>query len=149
MSNLNAMKNEESSSSDDSDVESDSDDESSDQPVLQIASIPHYGTINRIRVNLFIHNSIQYNTHPETKYIKSTDTHLTEYDINYEIKLKKLIKTCSGKETYLTPQPCSIDFPIRFSLIILISILVTFWCVYRIQLLTTKCMLLYGQKKEL
>lgn len=45
------MKNEE-SSSDDSEVESDSsDEESSDQPVLQISTIPHFGTINRIRVN--------------------------------------------------------------------------------------------------
>lgn len=46
------MKNDESSSSDDSDVESDSsDEESKDQPVLQISSIPHFGTINRIRVS--------------------------------------------------------------------------------------------------
>ncbi|KAE9545238.1 hypothetical protein AGLY_000781 [Aphis glycines] len=50
LSNLNAIKNEDSSSSDDSDVESDSsDDESKDQPVLQISSIPHLGTVNRIR----------------------------------------------------------------------------------------------------
>lgn len=48
------MKNEDSSSSDDSDVESDSsDEESNDQPVLQISSIPHNGTINRIRVKFF------------------------------------------------------------------------------------------------
>lgn len=46
------MKNE-SSSSDDSSVESESsDEESNDQPVLQISSIPHFGTINRIRVKL-------------------------------------------------------------------------------------------------
>lgn len=47
------MKNEE-SSSDDSEVESDSsDEESNDQPLLQISTIPHFGTINRIRVRLF------------------------------------------------------------------------------------------------
>lgn len=46
------MKNDE-TSSDDSDVESDSsDEESNNQPVLQITSIPHYGTVNRIRVKL-------------------------------------------------------------------------------------------------
>jgi hypothetical protein len=45
------MKNDDSTSSEDSDVESDSsDEESKDQPVLQISSIPHFGTINRIRV---------------------------------------------------------------------------------------------------
>jgi len=50
LSNLNAMKNDESSSSDDSDVESESsDEESNDQPVLQVSSISHFGTINRIR----------------------------------------------------------------------------------------------------
>lgn len=50
LSNLNAIKNDESSSSDDSSVESESsDEESNDQPVLQISSIPHFGTINRIR----------------------------------------------------------------------------------------------------
>lgn len=50
LSNLNSLKNDKSSSSDDSDVESESsDEESNDQPVLQISSIPHFGTINRIR----------------------------------------------------------------------------------------------------
>lgn len=48
------MKND-SSSSNDSDIESDSsDEESKDDPVLQISSIPHYGTINRIRVYNFM-----------------------------------------------------------------------------------------------
>jgi len=52
------MKNDESSSSDDSDVESESsDEESNDQPVLQVSSISHFGTINRIRVNVFINES--------------------------------------------------------------------------------------------
>lgn len=50
------MKNDE-SSSDDSDVESESsDEESNDQPVLQLTSIPHYGTVNRVRVKSLIRN---------------------------------------------------------------------------------------------
>ncbi|XP_050530467.1 glutamate-rich WD repeat-containing protein 1 [Daktulosphaira vitifoliae] len=50
LSNLNAIKKDESSSSEDSDVESDSsDEESNDQPVLQVSALPHFGTINRIR----------------------------------------------------------------------------------------------------
>lgn len=52
------MKKDE-SSSDDSDVESDSsDEESNNQPVLQLTSISHYGTVNRIRVMILNHKYI-------------------------------------------------------------------------------------------
>ncbi|XP_025416385.1 glutamate-rich WD repeat-containing protein 1 [Sipha flava] len=104
LSNLKAMKNDDSTSSEDSDVESDSsDEESKDQPVLQISSIPHFGTINRIR-NTMVDNKVFGAVWSEKGIVNIFDLNSKLKEVE-KAKRNRKIGSVEKKKKFVKPTP--------------------------------------------